>query len=952
LANIFSTYFKRKKVLLHRVFLLLALPSFAQKPSKIRPRPAATTTLDSKNNATAAPSFSTDSLRKAAIAKADTAKTKVVAVPDSLKKKGDLETTVVYTARDSSIIDEENRTLYLYGDAHVTYGDIKLEAEYITLNWLTNQVVAIGKVDSTTKEKIGFPVFLQEGTEYNADTITYNFKSRKGFIKNIITTQDGGYIQGKKVKKDADDNMYLVNATYTTCDLAHPHFNILATKIKMVNGKKGNKSIIAGPFTMLLNDVPLPFKFPFGFFPMLQNKENGRSGVLFPTYGEEPRGRGFFLRDGGYYFAINDRVTSALTGDIYSKGGWGVGLQTMYAKRYRYSGALNFKFNLNKTGDEYDDRVNDPAKDFMLSWNHSPVSRGNSSFSANVSLQSNGFGTRNAQNTQNYLQSTSNSSVSYSRTFPNIGNFSSNVRINQNMVTGVYQGGLGLNLGVNQVQPFKRKNAVTSAWYESFRVGFSMDGTIDLSNDIRNQQSSGLGEYRIYNTYIEPIRNRNSFDQAYNLDPYYRQKVGVNILENWNTIKNQSQPRINYSIPISLPNFKFFKYFNFTPSVSLQGNVYTKKLTYSNITENDTLYVKIDTTQNWSFNPYQTYSFNSSINTRFYGTVRFKKGRTQAIRHTVAPNISFSYTPDFSDPSKGYFQDVRINTRGDIRRLSRFVGGSSTVGEVGLISFSLANTLEAKRKAKSDTAKKESEKINLLDNLNFNTSYNILADSFNLQPISVNANTRLFKKFDINAAAVFDPYLYDKSDPFFYNPNLEYSAGRRVNQYKLSNGEGLAQLNNLNLSVSTQFKPKGKDKPKTSNNASQAQMNFINKNPNLYVDFSIPWSVALSYNFNYNKTGYARSQVVQALNATGDLSLTEKWKISYGTGYDFVSKALTYTNIGIHRDLHCWDMNINWVPVAYGGRGGMFSFEIRARSSILQELKLSKRGSPTGYVNY
>jgi lipopolysaccharide assembly outer membrane protein LptD (OstA) len=952
LVSLHFVHFQKKTLVLLGALLCLAWGNMAQIPKKVKPRPNAATVTESKNNATSGTPTRTDSLAKANNLKVDTTVNKVVAVPDSIKKKGELETTVIYTARDSSIIDEQNKMLYLYGDAKVEYGDIKLEAEYITLNWLSNQVVAIGKVDSTTKEKIGFPVFLQQGTEYNADTITYNFKSKKGFIKNIITTQDGGYIQGKKVKKDADDNMYLVNATYTTCDLAHPHFNILATKIKMVNGKNGNKSIIAGPFTMLLNDVPLPFKFPFGFFPMLKNKENGRSGVLFPTYGEEPRGRGFFLRDGGYYFAINDRVTSALTGDIYSRGGWGLGLQTMYAKRYRYSGNLNFKFNLNKTGDVYEDKINDAAKDFMLNWGHSPVSRGNSSFSANVSLQSTGFGTRNALSQQNYLQSTSNSSVSYSKTLPNIGNISTNFRINQNMITGVYQGGLGLNLGINQVQPFKRKSAGTTAWYESFRVGFSMDGSIDLSNDIRNQQSSGLGEYRIYNTYIEPIRNRNGYDQLYNLDPYYTQKVGVNIFENWATIKNQSQPRINYSLPISLPNFKFFKYFNFTPSVNLQGNVYTKKLTYSNVTENDTLYVKIDTTQNWSFNPYQTYSFNGAINTRFYGTVRFKKGNLQAIRHTVAPNISFSYTPDFSDPSKGYFQDVKINTRGDIRRLSRFVGGSSTVGQVGLVSFSLVNTLEAKKKAKSDTAKKEIEKFNLLDNLSFNTSYNLLADSFNLQPISMSANTRLFKKFDINAGAIFDPYLYDKSDPFYYNPNLEYSAGRRVNKFKINNGEGLAQLNNLNFSVGTQFRPKGKDKPKTSSNASEAQMNFINKNPNLYVDFSIPWSLSINYNYNYNKTGYARSQVVQALNANGDVSLTENWKITYGTGYDFVSKALTYTQLGIHRDLHCWDMNINWVPVAYGGRGGMFSFEIRARSSILQELKLSKRGSPTGYVNY
>jgi lipopolysaccharide export system protein LptA len=879
-----------------------------------------------------------------------------ISVADTVK--GDLQTTVKYSARDSSIIDEENQKLYLFGNSKVIYGDIKLEAEYITLDWKTNEVFAVGKIDSTSKKKVGFPVFTQDGTTYDADTVKYNFKSKKGLIRAIVTTQDDGFVQGQRVKKDEEDNMYLSNATYTTCDLEHPHFNILATKIKMVNGKNGNKSIISGPFTFVIGGVPLPIKFPFGFFPVLKPKYTGRSGLLIPTYGEEPRGRGFYLKDGGYYFVVNEHITAAVIGDIYSKGSWGAGIQSLYTKKYKYSGSLNFRFNKNKTGDEYVDSKFPAAKDFSLSWSHSPVPRGTSSFSASVSLQSSGFGARNAVNTQQYLQSTSNSSVQYSKSFGTYLTTSSNFRIAQNMVTGVYNGGLGLNLAMNQVTPLKRKNAVKEAWYESFRVGLTMVADLNLSNDIRTQQTSGYGQYRIYNSFLKPpVTPKTEYDKLYNVNPYANQKVGVDVFKYWSTIWNQSQPKINYQIPITLPNFKILKYLNFTPSISMQGDVYTKKLKYSSGNFNhakgdDTLYVKIDTSRGFTFNPFNTYSFNASMNTRMFGTFRFKKGRIEAIRHTMAPSVGFSFSPDFSDPKKGYFTDVKINDRGDIQRFSNFVGASSSIGRTGSASFSISNTLEAKLKAKSDTAKKDTEKISLIDNLSLNGSYNFLADSFKLSTVSMSMNTQLFKKYSINMGAMFDPYLFDKNDKYYYKEGDPFSTGRRVNKFLLTEGKGLASMANFNFALGTRFAPKAADKKKVSKNASDEQMDFINKNPNLYVDFSIPWSLTLSYNFNYTKVGFAKSQVVQALTFNGDLSLTPKWKATFNSGYDFVSKALTYTNISLHRDLHCWQMNINWTPIAYGGRGGAYSFEIRANSAILQELKLAKRGSPSGYVNY
>jgi len=344
-------------------------------------------------------------------------------------------------------------------------------------------------------------------------------------------------------------------------------------------------------------------------------------------------------------------------------------------------------------------------------------------------------------------------------------------------------------------------------------------------------------------------------------------------------------------------------------------------------------------------------SFSASMNTRIYGTLRFKKGRLEALRHTIAPSFSLSYTPDYSDPTYGYYQDVRINNRkfinnqgveqvGDIRRISTFDPRQMSYGGAsGSISFGLQNTLEAKLKTKSDTATKQNEKITILDNFGLNGSYNLLAKEFPLSNLNFNANSRV-SEFDINVGGSFDPYLYVKDNSFF-------DVGRRTPDLMLSQGEGLARLTALNLSIGRRFAPAKSKDLKTSTNASEAQMKQINRNIDDYVDWNVPWTFSFSYQFSMNRMGLAAAQQISGLTFQGDLSLTEKWKFSMSSGYDFKYSGLTYTNMSVHRDLHCWELNFNWTPIAspFYGRASNYSFDLRVKSSLLQELKISRRRS-------
>ncbi|MFC5409976.1 putative LPS assembly protein LptD [Larkinella bovis] len=906
-----------------------------------------------------------------------------VARPDTANANGNLQTTVNYSAKDSTLFDATGQIVELFGDAKVDYGDIHLTAAYIKLNWTTNEVFAQGRYDSTARKTIGLPVFQDNSGRYDTQEIRYNFKTRKGFIKGVITAQGEGNVRGKTVKKDAEDNLYIRNAIYTTCNLTTPHFHINASKIKMVH----NKQLISGPFNLVINDIPTPLALPFGFFPIPKKSEIGTSGLIFPQYGEEPNGRGFYLRDGGYYFAINQYVNASVRGQIYSNGSWGLGLSSEYLKRYRFGGNFGLTFARNRTTSLVD-TVSKPRNDFSIVWSHSPRPRGNSQFSANVNVSSNSYNQLNtSMNSSRYVSNAANSGVNYSRKFGQYVTSSANLNVSQNFgrynpETNTRESGQtnissGINLGVTQIAPFAMKGG-SGRWYESFRLGMDFNSQITINNTKRVVDTTNLGFPLVTTLEIRgdsTQRKRDSLAAVASQQYFtYSNLIPFNVA-NLSTILGNAQIASRYSIPISLPNFKIARYLNFTPGISLSGDVYTKSLNY--IYQVDRKAVKVDTVNGIS----ATYflSFSASMNTRAYGTFFMRMGRLEAIRHTIAPSISFSYTPDLSSAfvtTLSQFRDPYDTTRA--LRVSRYRGLGGTAGSSGFsgrsaaISFSIVNQIEMKVRSRSDSAKSEFEKVSLFDNISLAGSYNPYAPRFKMSPLNLSANTQILKKVSFNFSAVFDPYAYsgadstatgvawlpDQSQYYQRGPYAQIWRLNKVNKYALTEGQGLAHLQNLNFYLSTQFAPKGSQKPKANPNPTTqtpgeaAELRHINKNPEDYVDFNIPWSINLSYTFSLTKFTPNESQIIQTLQVTGDLSLTPKWKISLQTGYDVAARAPSLTTITVHRDLHCWDMNFSYTPFSGNRfRSNFYSFDLRVRSTILQDLKISRRrgGSLGGY---
>jgi LptD protein len=909
-------------------------------------------------------------------------------IPDSLRSKGNgLETTVNYAAEDSTVLDVSGKVVNLYGKASVDYGNITLKADYIRLDWDKSEVFAHGSVDTSKASGVkGKPIFSQGADTYNTDTIRYNFKSRKAIIKGIVTQQGEGFVQGAKVKKDADDDMYLVTAKYTTCNLQDPHFYIAARKIKLVN----KKSIISGSFNFVLNDIPLPIGLPFGFFPVPKNKELGTPGVLIGSYGEEPNGRGFYLRDFGYYVPINENIGMKVLGQIYTKGSWGIGVQSNYIKRYKYGGNLNFNYNFNKSGAEVLPASSPPAStDFSLTWSHSPQSRRpDRSFSASVNLQSNGYARNNTLLNQQYggggyLNNALGSSIQYSRTLSKNIRLGTSLRVDQNVSTKVLNTSLDYNFGVTSFNPFVPEKKKLGKWYESFRVGLDISGGFSATNDVTYQtRSTTYYDYNVLGVSQQQLTQEELRQQSLGFANSATKTQSVGSVSELFDMLNKGQFRTTYSVPISLPNFKIARYINFSPSVSLQGDIYTKQLNYQYFDkynpdptvdkflnnhknkEGGSIYktgangVLIDTLK--GFFPTFRYSYSGGFNTRVYGTYQFgKKGRLAAIRHTILPSISIGYSPDLTE---AFTQNTRvrfdtISGKYVYRNLSRYVGVSGSQIESGSMGFSLSNQFEAKIRSKSDTAKAEFTKLSLLDNLSLNGSYNFLApDSIGkMSNISISANTTILKGLvSLNASANLDPYFYEDS-PLGSDGKPLFLSGVRTSSYAWRKGQGLGHLTYVNLSIGTRLTPEGfKGKvpptpkainPNLPNDPSRdAQLKFIKQNPDLYVDFNIPWTLSINYNLNYNKNGLAPSLITQALTFQGDLSLTPKWKISFNTGWDFQFKTATLSTINIHRDLHCWDMAFSWTPIAGSNyRASSFSFDLKPKAALLQELKLSRR---------
>ena len=835
--------------------------------------------------------------------------------------KSDIETTINYSARDSINFSVDSKIVKLYGDAKIDYGAIQLEADHIIIDYNKNTLSATGKEDSLGR-KIGYPIFKNGQEVYETKGITYNFKTGRARINEVVTQQGEGYLHGEVVFKNADNELFSIENSYTTCDLAEPHYRIRAKRTKAIPDDK----IVAGPFHLEINDVPTPLGFFFGMFPA---KNEASSGIIIPSYGEERR-RGFFLRGGGYFFDINEYVKATLRGDIYSKGGHGINLSTVYKKRYAYNGSFNFNYTKLKLSDQLEDEST--AKDYRLTWSHSPESKGTSRFQASVNAATSTYNQNNylgfeidPSNTRlnNFTRKLS-SNISYSKTFQGTP-FSLGLSMRHNQDVSTREVDLllpSLSFNMANVYPFKNK-AKSSSWISKLNLRYTLDGT--------NQVTNNVGR-----TGTDPAQDSIA---PFNFDNF------LEFLEN-------SEKGIKHTIPLST-SFKVLRYFTATPSLSYEEKWYFEKLSWEIDPENPNSAIIKERIK--EFNRVSTYSFSTGFNTRLYGTYFFKKGRVKAIRHIMNPNISLSYQPDFSDQKYGYYQHLEIpegERRGEKIVKSRYEGfvyGGPTIGEMGSIGLSLGNTLEMKIKSKKDSVDQD-VKVPILNNFGFSTSYNVVADSFKLANITFRANTAVFnKKLNVNFNGSLDPYVYilDSTKVSTTDQSTIYYQ-TRIDRYKWNNGEGLGQISNATLALSTNLSAKGREKDaKTAdkiNNSdlSEADKEFLLGDPGSYVDFNIPWNLRVNYNLNYSKQGFRDPKITQVIRLSGDFSLTEKWKVTFNTGYDFEKKDLTPSTLGISRDLHCWEMNLNWTPF---GAYTNYNFVIRVKSSLLQDLKLNRTRS-------
>lgn len=828
-----------------------------------------------------------------------------------------VDAEVVYNARDSLVFAMDGGTVELYGEASITYDEIELLADYILYDMENNTVTAYGLPDSAGVI-VGKPVFTDPSGSFESKELRYNFKSKKAFVSEVITEQEGGFLHSDETKMQKNGHIHLKDGKFTTCEAEHPHFYISITKGISMPGDK----IVSGPAYLVLADVPLPLGIPFGFFP---NSKTKSSGLLIPTYGEEAR-RGFYLRDGGYYFAMNDYMDMRVTGDIYTNGTWGLRVGSNYKLNYRFSGNLSLKYFKNVNGFQNIEGSYSVSRDYALGWSHNQDSRANptSSFRASVNLSSSSYDQNHTRNLNSVMTNTKSSSISYSKSFPNSPfNLSASLNHSQNSNTNSVNMTLPkISLNMSRITPFKRKQATgPKRWYEDIQLSY----TSILENRV--------------NTYDSLLFTTSVFDDMKN---GYR-----------------------HSIPLSLAIKPFrktpaFQSFAITPSVNYNGMVYTRQtqkwITYEETEEGSGKYTSTlnDSLLNkWSYAHTLFPSISSGWTPKVFGMYNFTgDGRMEVIRHSMTPSVSFSYVPDLSGFQPDYYRTLEDTVSGNTIEYSIYedqIYGTPTVnGASGNLNFSLRNNIEAKVRSKNDTID-ELEKVSILDNLSFSTSYNLFHNNPETpawRPISFNGNTRVFKnKLNLSFRGVLDPFGFDST----------YTRTRET--YFAQTGKPLRLTN---FSISTGFTLKSKkdtgnknpDGPGASqesqlNNPDDPSMGDPNNplyNPDHeeyygdYVDFDIPWSLRIDYSFSYSKPKW-ESSVVQTIRASGDFSLSPNWKIGFNTGYDLDRKEFTTTNLSIYRDLHCWEMRISVVPF---GNYKSYNFQINAKSTILQDLKYKK----------
>nr|WP_254046892.1 putative LPS assembly protein LptD [Prevotella sp. P5-50] len=873
------------------------------------------------------------------------------AIDDSLRadsinrqRKNGIDAPVEYTAEDSMTYEGASGLAHLYGQSHVKYQDMDLQSDQIFMQLDSSLVHATGSLDSLGK-KFGTPIFKMGSDTYENDTIAFNFKTKKGLISDVYTQQDDGYMTAQLAKRGANGEIYLQHGRYTTCDKDHPDFYIALSRAKMRPGK----DVVFGPAYLVVADVPLPFAIPYGFFPFSKSYS---SGFIMPTYGDETS-RGFYLRDGGYYFAINDKMDLKLLGEIYTKGSWGLSAASNYRKRYKYSGSF-FASYQNTVNGEKNMPDYTKATSFKVQWSHRQDSKANpySSLSASVNFATSSYERNNLTsmyNPQAMTQSTRTSSVSWSTTFSSIGmSLSSTFNLNQNMRDSTIALTLpDLNISISRFYPFKRRHAVgKERWYEKI----SMSYTGQLSNSISTKED---------------------------------RLMHSSLTRDW---RNGMQ----HSIPIS-GNFTLFGYLNINPSLTFTDRMYTQKqeLSWDEATQT----VKRDTLQGF-YNVYN-WAFSVSASTKLYGMyIPSRKvfgDKIMAVRHVVTPSVSFNYAPDFSASRYGFYKTYqKTDADGNVSLVeySPYEGSLYGVpgrGKTGSISMDLSNNIEMK--VKSDADSTGVKKISIIDELGASMSYNMAAEERPWSDLSTRLRLKLTKSYTLNINAVFATYAYEADSvgarPYI-GTHTEYSKGR------FGRFQGMSQ--NLsytldNKKVSDLIKWLKGERPKRKNDrdsranrdddydtgvetnvdedmergkhgARKDNAGKAETDEDGYMAFNLPWSLSLGYGvtmrentsgkFNYDSMRYPY-KFTQNLNVSGNLRISDGWNISFSSGYDFENHKISMTTASLSRDLHCFNMSCSVVLAPYTS----YNFSFRCNAATLTDaLKYDKRSSYSNAVQW
>lgn len=856
-----------------------------------------------------------------------------VAVAKKNRKKDAIDAPVKYTANDS-IVWTRGGNAYLYGDGKVNYERIELTADIITMNLDSSVVHALGRADSTGGV-VGQPVFKDGETPYETDKISYNFKSKRGRINNVYTQQGDGFLSGDNAKKDSSNIFYLKHGRYTTCDAEHPHFYVALTRAKV----RPKKDVVTAPAYLVVEDVPLPLAIPFGFFPF---NSDYSSGFIMPTYGDETE-RGFYLRDGGYYFAINDRMDLKLTGEIFTKGSWGVAAASSYAKRYRYSGSFDFSYIVTKEGERNlpDYSV---GKNFRIQWSHRQDAKAlpNSNFSASVNFATASYERSNLNSLYNPMlnsQSVRTSSVSYSRTFPEIGlTISTTANVSQNVQDSIVSLTLpSLNVSLSKKYPFKRKKrAGDEKWYE--KISFSYSG--QMSNSITAKE-----------------------------DKLFKS----NIIKDWNN-------GFNHRIPISA-TFQLFDYINITPSFNYTERWYFKKVNQA--WDYDAGKAVRDTV--YGFHRVYNYNLSLSMNTTLYGFYQpagfLKNSRIQMVRHVFKPSVSFSYAPDFSSRSYGYYDTyVYTDEDGEVHQVeyspySGMLYGVPGKGKTGSVTFDVSNNIEMKIRSKNDSVKK----VSIIDELGASISYNMAAKEKPWSNLSTRLRLKLSKSYTFSLNATWATYAYEFNEKgnVVVGNRTEWSYGRFGRFQGMSqnlsytfNNETFAKLKKFfggddDVSDATDepveeqtAEPDVEKHRGEKMSAKGSKPKDAKVDDDGYMPFRIPWNFSVSYGIVMAENTSAQINVktmrypykfTQNMNFSGNIGISDNWKINWTSGYNFEYKKLTTTTMNISRDLHCFEMSCGIVISPYTS----FNFSFRATSQMLADaLKIDKRSSASSNVEW